>query len=158
MAEAGKINGEHRGGDRSPASEVAGLNINADRIMSEVPMNMNANAVSSNKVVAAVNTNSAQGLVQETIAPVQRLPAQTDVKMLPTQAAQILTSMKIVSGHTYLRIREEYPKEEFREVLKIRRTAILDLNKERIAGDIDPKICFIDDGKILKKLESCPKQ
>lgn len=80
---------------------------------------------------------------------------------VPSQVARLLTDtrMNTLKGDNYKIITRYYGEEQFANVLKDRKTVVVDKDNNRIVGDaVSARNCFQDTGIEIVKLKSCPRK
>jgi len=113
-------------------------------------------------------TRSIAAIGQPTRVNVQQatLPTNNNVGLNPppvasSQVARLLTDtrMNTLKGENYKIITKYYGEEQFANVLKDRKTVVVDRNNNRIVGDaVSARNCFQDTGREIIKLKLCPQK
>jgi len=64
-----------------------------------------------------------------------------------------------LKGENYKIITKYYGEEQFANVLKDRKTVVVDKDNNRIVGDaVSARNCFQDTGREIVKLKACPQK
>ena len=113
-------------------------------------------------------TRSIAAIGQATRVNVQQvaIPNNNNVGLNPppvasSQVARLLTDtrMNTLKGENYKIITKYYGEEQFANVLKDRKTVVVDKDNNRIVGDaVSARNCFQDTGREIVKLKACPQK
>jgi len=113
-------------------------------------------------------TRSIAAIGQATRVNVQQvaIPNNNNVGMntppvASSQVARLLTDtrMNTLKGENYKIITKYYGEEQFANVLKDRKTVVVDKDNNRIVGDaVSARNCFQDTGREIVKLKACPQK
>jgi len=104
---------------------------------------------------------AAIGNVQQVAIPNNNNVGMNTPPVASSQVARLLTDtrMNTLKGENYKIITKYYGEEQFANVLKDRKTVVVDKDNNRIVGDaVSARNCFQDTGREIVKLKACPQK
>jgi len=99
--------------------------------------------------------------VQQVAIPNNNNVGMNTPPVASSQVARLLTDtrMNTLKGENYKIITKYYGEEQFANVLKDRKTVVVDKDNNRIVGDaVSARNCFQDTGREIVKLKACPQK